>query len=267
MRTLARLSRAFTLTCLAAAFYAWLVEPYWLEVTRHSAVLPGHTLRIVHLSDLHTRGLGRREERMVQLVERERPDLIVMTGDFLTGRGGTPATRADIAGVKAVVSRLRARLGVYAVPGNWEYWRGLGRPHVLVEGTGARMLRNSAVEVRPRLWLVGLDDECAGDPDDDLAFRGVPRGAAAIAILHSPAPFRRLAPRAPLVFAGHSHGGQMRLPFLPPLWLPPGTEGFVAGWYSSGNSRLYVSRGVGTSVLPLRLWCRPEIAVVDVRPR
>jgi predicted MPP superfamily phosphohydrolase len=87
-----------------------------------------------------------------------------------------------------------------------------------------------------------------------------------IALFHSPEYFDQIAPTIDLAFAGHTHGGQVNAPLAGALWLPPGSGRFVEGWYSSANAKLYVSRGVGTSIAPLRFLCRPEIAVVIVTP-
>ena len=266
LRSIRRVSRAFTLACFAVAVYAGLIEPRWLQVTRHATSVHGETLRLVHLTDLHTRGLGLLERRVIEQVSAADPDVVLITGDIVAGMRGASIAATELADVRAVLARLSARIGVFAVPGNWEHWRGFQDPAVLVHGTRVTMLRNSAVEIRAGLWLVGLDDACGGAPDEAAAFREVPPGATVLAMMHSPAPFPSLAARASLVFAGHSHGGQVRFPFLPPLWLPPQTNGFVAGWYEHAASRMYVSRGVGTSILPLRFFCRPEVAVIDVRP-
>jgi predicted MPP superfamily phosphohydrolase len=260
-------TRLFTATCLGAGLYAWAVEPFWLEVTRHTLALPAvGALRIVHLSDLHTSGMGRLERRMLDRLAAARPDIVVITGDVLATGRRRSLSPAEQRAVQEVLSKLQAPLGVFAVPGNWEYWRGLEDPTPLFAGAGVRLLRNGAAEVRRGLWIVGVDDACAGRADVDAAFAGMPADATVIALMHSPSPFPRVAPRAPLVLAGHSHGGQVRLPFLGALWLPPETGRFVQGWYTSGSSRLYVSRGVGTSIFRLRFLCRPEIAVIDVRP-
>ena len=253
-----------TLALLALLLYAWGVERFWIEVTVHRVVLPLEApLRLLHLSDLHTSGRGRREARMLALAAQLHPDVIVITGDIVAN--GPPGLQAaEREGLRSVLSELHAPLGAFAVPGNWEHARGLRDPHPLFEGTPVRLLQNEGVEIRAGLWIVGLDDAWAGAPEE--AFRGVPRGATAIALLHSPAPFPEIAPRAALVLAGHSHGGQVRLPFLPPLWTPPETNGYVAGWYEAGAARLYVNRGLGTSLLPLRFLCRPEMTVIDAGP-
>ena len=256
---------------LLLAAYAGAVEPFWIEVTRHHVAAPLEPpLKIAHLSDLHTNGLGRRERILLDLLERERPDAIVITGDSLVDGvvlGFPRADRADAVYARAgeLLGRLRAPLGVWAVRGNWEDIRTIRDERGFYRGLGLHLLVNEARELRPGVWLAGLDD-LQGAPDVDAAFRSIPEGTVAIALFHSPALFARVAGRCPLALAGHTHGGQVRLPFLPPLWLPWGSGRFVEGWYEAKGSRLYVSRGIGTSVLPIRMLARPELALITLGP-
>lgn len=126
------------------------------------------------------------------------------------------------------------------------------------------MLLNTSCEVRDGVWVVGFDDLYGGSPKPDEAFSGVPQSAYRIALFHSPPFFEKVAGRCELALAGHSHGGQVRLPLYGPLWLPPYSGGFVDGWFERLGTRMYVSRGVGTSILDVRLWCRPEISIITV---
>jgi hypothetical protein len=87
-----------------------------------------------------------------------------------------------------------------------------------------------------------------------------------LALFHSPDLFDAVAPKVDLALAGHTHGGQVSLPLLGPPWLPPGSGAYVDGWYQRGAARMHVSRGVGTSILPVRFLCRPEVAVVELIP-
>ncbi len=243
-----------------AAYGVW-VEPYWVEVSHHTVTAPVRTpLVVLHLSDLHTHGFGPREKTIVEVVGRERPDVIVVTGDIVdTG---------DLEPARAVFAQMSAPLGVWAVRGNWENWEPPPGDRAQLGSFGARLLVNEGTLVRPDVWLIGLDDPMSGSPDVAAALHAAPSDAAKIALYHSPEIFDALAPQIDLALAGHTHGGQVRVPLLGPPWTPPGSGRYVAGWYSAGSgpARMYVSRGVGTSVLPIRFACRPEIAVITVRP-
>jgi predicted MPP superfamily phosphohydrolase len=249
---------ALSAAALGALLHAALVEPRRIEVTRHTVGLAlDEPLTIAHLTDLHTRGLGMRERRMLTLLEREHPDVIVVTGDIVADRG-------TLAEALPVLARLRARLGVWAVRGNWEHWRSAGNEAAALGSVGVGLLDNQARALQPGIWLAGFDDALAGRPDPDAALHGIPDGAVVIGLFHSPAFFDRVAGRIPLAFAGHTHGGQVRLPGLPPFWLPRAVGRYVAGWFERSGSRLYVSRGIGTTILPLRFDCRPELAIVTL---
>jgi uncharacterized protein len=236
------------------------IEPYWIEVTHHSIAAPLNTpITIAHLTDIHTSGLGRREEKMLQILDAERPDLIVITGDAIN-------TKFDYSGLSEVLRNLHAPLGVWIVRGNHEAWWPISNARDYYAEAGVRLLWNEKAEVAPGIWLIGIDDLFAGKPDDG-AFDGLPDTAYRIAMFHSPSYFDRIAGRCDLAFSGHSHGGQVRLPFLGPLWTPPFVGRYVAGWFEQKGTRMYVSRGVGTSIADVRFLCRPEIAILKIVPR
>lgn len=253
----------FILLILAVAVDAFLIEPNWIEVTRYRArtlspSFMGAALKIAQLSDLHTNSVGFRERRLLALLDAEQPDLIVVTGDTVT-RGDDPEATREL------LARLHAPLGVWVVRGNWENWRPYRNERAFYASAGVNFLLNEARPVREGVWLVGLDDPSSGTPDLEAALRGVPLDAFTIAVFHAPAYFDdRVALRCPLALAGHTHGGQVRLPFVRPLWLPRGSGRFLEGWYEQGSSRMYVSRGVGTSMLPVRFFCRPELAIITL---
>lgn len=236
--------------------YAYIVESSWIEVThlQVNAPITGR-LKIAQLSDLHTRGMNRVERRLIDLLAQERPDLIVITGDSIADEG----TYED---VYELYDRLHAPLGVYLVNGNWEHWRPPPSGNRLP--SHVKILHNTSQKIRDHLFLVGLDDAVTGVPDLAHAIRGIPPQSFRIGLFHSPVFFDESSDQFQVALAGHTHGGQIRLPFFGPLWLPPGSGAYVQGWYSRGSSRLYVSRGIGTSVLPLRLLCRPELVIVEL---
>jgi len=277
------------LLAVIAGVDAFLIEPDWIEVTHHRVPAPlASPLKIAHLSDLHTQGFGLREGRMIASLDQEHPDLIVITGDSISNRGiasffpsrtePSPQSSGDESPEDAesrdsyeryrqcaeVLQRLHAPLGVWLVKGNWEHWHPPKDERGFYEAVGIRFLKNSAGQVRPGIWILGLDDAIVGSPDFEGALKGVPSDAFKIVLFHSPTYFRTVAGRCDLVLAGHTHGGQVYLPFLTRLWLPPGCGGFLAGWYEEQGSRMYVSRGIGTSTMRVRFLCRPELAFITV---
>ena len=306
-RTGRRRRAAATLVVLGAfvSVDATVIEPYRIEVSRHT-ISAGveKPIVIAHLSDLHTHGLGRREKTVIEILERERPDVIVVTGDLVD--------EGDLEPARPLFEKLHAPLGVWVVRGNWENWMPPSNDRSTLASFGATLLVNEGALLRRDIWLAGLDDPMSGIPDVDQALRDAPPDATRIALFHSPAVFDRLAPRIDLAFAGHTHGGQVQLPLLGALWKPPGSGRYLAGWYSAptdhsphadrsghtnhapnldpsaradrqahadsvghgerasgsiASAQLFVSRGVGTSLLPVRFLCRPELAVITLRPR
>jgi predicted MPP superfamily phosphohydrolase len=272
-----RLSRARTLVPLAGLLAGFLsgtwgfgLEPSWLEGARHRVMAPvDPPLVIAHLSDLHVRRLGRREESLLALLAREKPDAIVITGDSpVDGDVLVPDRERDddyaYARVGELLDRLHAPLGVWAVRGNWENERRPRDERAYYEAHGVRLLVNEARELRAGVWVAGVDDP-EGAPDVEAALRSIPEGAFAVGLFHSPALFDAVAGRLPLSLAGHTHGGQVRPPFVRPFWLPKWSGRYLEGWYEGQRgSRLYVSRGIGTSFLPVRFLCRPELAIVTL---
>jgi hypothetical protein len=214
---------------------------------------------MAHLTDIHARDVGRRERRLVEILDAEKPDLIVITGDTVVP-DFTPEGLSD------VLKQLHAPLGVWLVLGNWEHWQNAPMDEAFYATAGVHLMLNTGQRVRDDVWLAGFDDLPTGKPDLEAAFAGRPADMFTIALFHSPAYFDHVAGQCHLAFAGHTHGGQVRLPLLPPLWLPPGCGSYAAGWYERNGSRLYVSRGVGTSVVPVRFFCRPEVAFITVGP-
>jgi uncharacterized protein len=258
MRRIILLLFAFALA--AAAVDAYFIEPYRIEVTHYSVQAPiARPLRIAHLTDLRTLGLGRREQKLLELLDAESPDVIIISGDNLTHG-------FDYAKVRPLLSRLHAPLGVWFVRGNWENRYPLKNERAFYAQVGVHFLLNDAAQLEPGVWLAGLDDPSTSAPNLDAALAKIPPGAYTILTFHAPGFFNQAAGRAPLVLAGHTHGGQVHIPFVPVFWKPHGSGRYLDGWYESRGSKMYVSRGIGTSVLPVRFLCRPELATITIGP-
>ena len=244
--------------------YGALDGAWWpnrrIEVTRHVISAPlERPLRLALVADLHVVSPGPRERRLLELLERERPDAIALNGDF--GALGAPP---DACG--PVLARMHAPLGVWATLGNWDYGHPVGDWRTFLDAHGVRLLRNESAALAAGLWLVGLDSALVGMPDLDAALAEVPAGGYAVAIIHCPVLFDDVAARVPLALAGHTHGGQILVPGLRPLYMPRGCWPYVSGWYEREGSRMYVSRGIGCPSLPVRIACSPELAMFEFVP-
>lgn len=256
---------------LALSFYGVVVRRRWVRVRTIDVVVPGlgaafDGYRIAQLSDLHIGGLWprARAERWARLANRLEVDLIALTGDYVTS--GT-AFHADIA---AVLTSLRARDGVIAVMGNHDYF-GEGEPllTLLAEG-GVSVLHNRSLRLsrgEDGLVIAGVDDTYTRRADVALALAGRRAGEPLIVLAHDPQLFPELARGgADLVLSGHTHGGQLALPFAAErLNLARLSYLHHAGLYRIGASWLYVHPGLGTTGPPVRIGAAPEITVLRLR--
>lgn len=248
------------------ATYATLIEPRRPVLERVTVRLPRlprslEGLRIGHLSDLH---LGFPHTRAnlhwaVEQMQREQPELIVITGDFVNA--GSAITRSP-----DLLRFLHAPLGVYGVTGNHDMWEGADELRSYLEPLGIEFLLNRSKRLQWRgepLWIAGVDDIWYGAPDVDAALCHIPDDAFTLFLCHAPDFADRVAHRSiDLQLSGHTHGGQMRLPWLGCCCLPHYGVRYISGLYRVGPMHLYVSRGLGG--LPGRLNCPPEATIVEV---
>ncbi len=239
-----------------------------IECTEHTVAVPRlpealRGLRVVQLSDLHRsqHTSDRVLHHAVSLANAAEPDLVILTGDFVT------KDPADIGPCAHILAPLCARLGVYAILGNHDYTAdGPAMAHALTQ-QGITMLTNRSVRLEHGLTLVGLDDDRCGRPNLPRAFDHVGPEDPTLVLCHNPAVAERVADRACIVFAGHTHGGQVRVPVLTPWKVRGiGAKHYRAGWFTVGNAKLYVHRGLGQVGLPFRFRCRPEVAVFTLEP-
>lgn len=239
----------------------FVVEKLQLSIAK---VPPGPGLRIVHLSDLHLRSLSNHFAAAATTINELRPDLILLTGDYLD-------QARKLEGALDFVSLLRSEGGIFAVQGNWEYWARLeGEPlRRRLDKVGVDLLINERRDLLIRgipLSILGIDYPSASHGLEKIR-QAATSSRLNIVLSHVPAfGHDRLAPVADLILSGHTHGGQVRLPYIHPFYLPRFSAPFVSGLYRVTTNRipLYVTRGMGTSVLPVRLFCQPEITLLQL---
>ena len=239
------------------------VHPVRTSPPRPHVRPPG--LRVALATDMHAPQEWMDGTALARTVAAFRPDLLLVCGDALDRRGDEHLVRA--------YETLPASSGKFATLGNWEYQGGcdLARLRREYDRAGVRLLVNEAATVEVRgepVRLVGLDDVLRGRPRLDLLEHGSGGHARTIVMSHCPILFddvARVARFPHLVFAGHTHGGQIT-PFGHVFMLPRGSGRFVRGWYEAprGRHRLYVSRGLGNSTIPLRIGSPPEISLLTV---
>ena len=231
------------------------------DVTVPVPHLPRHLegLTIAHLTDTHLRRLGRLEERVLAAVQAQDPAVVVLTGDMISSRQALPLL-AEFCRALTAPGRH-----VLAIRGNHEVSAQVPVTDLrqLYRRAGARLLVNEHVALDAALTIVGTENSVTQHYDLRTALQGMPATPVRIHLSHAPEVFdwtREPAVSFALCLAGHTHGGQIRFPFLPP-YVPPGAgPRFVAGWYPHTKmGPAYVSRGIGTTCITLRLNCPPEL--------
>lgn len=261
-------------TLIAGEKWATAVEPHWDEVERLEMPLPRldkafDGYRIAQLSDIHL-GDGMNRARLEGVVAQTNAlgaDLIVITGDFVSGDG--PRWAKDLTGG---LRDLRARDGVLAVLGNHDIWADARVIRRALRDAGIRELPNEVHVLRrghAKTFIVGADDPWYGKARVAPIARALPQEGAAILLAHEPDfadVFCQLG-RFDLQLSGHSHGGQVCAPFLGPIHLPRYGQKYPRGQYQVGDMILYTNRGIGSSGIPVRFNCRPEISLFTLRSK
>ncbi len=260
-----------TLSMVAALHEARYRSPYRPEVARATLRLPkGHRgldgLQIAFLTDTHVGPFMSADDlrRAVMLAAKETPDLLLFGGDMISEAPRFAEPAAEALGELARLTPC----GAFAVLGNHDLVFGGPAVTAALERHGITVLRNRAVIVEragDRLWIVGIDDAMVGNPDVDAAFRDVPQGAPALALWHEGDFADQVAAAGAFAqLSGHSHGGQVRLPLLGPVALPPGGRRHVIGMSDANGMPVYVSRGVGVYRPAVRIDCPPEVTLITL---
>jgi hypothetical protein len=256
--------------------WAFWLEPSSLMVRRHSFTVQNwpavRPLRVALIADIHGGSPYTDREKIqavVKLTNRQKPDLVALLGDniVLGVLGGAFMTPAEVADA---LRGLEAPLGVFAVLGNHDWWYNGEEMRQALEEAGYRTLLDEVVPLDfkgQRIFVAGLEDEWTRRPDVAQVMAQVPAGAPVIVLTHNPDLFPKLPPVNGVVLAAHTHGGQVRLPFMGAPIVPSRyRQRYVQGYVRAGDQQMFVTSGIGTSVLPVRFRVPPEIAMITVRP-
>jgi uncharacterized protein len=272
-RTFLRLAGGATMTAGlggAIAHYAMALEPNNPILERRQvrlSKLPNafDGFRILLLTDLHlypftTTNLIR---RTVEISNALKPDLVLLGGDFVCGFAEAAFDLASI------LERLDAKHGLFAVLGNHDHYLGA---QIVLDGlrrASIRVLMNEGVRLTvgdSSIFLAGVDSVSAGRPDPRAAFSARRNEAVSLALVHEPDYINQLSSlvQVDLQLSGHTHGGQVRIPGLGAIVLPPWGHTYVEGLYRVGSSHVYTSRGIGMVGLPFRFNCPPEVTEITL---
>lgn len=268
-----RRTRRLALLVAVLLVLVWTVgiEPRWVAAREIEVAVPKWAgppgLKVAVASDWHftKRPLRRvmtveRARRIVAEINAARPDVILLPGDFITDADYRPehaATPEDE--IAQELGRLKAPLGVFAVLGNHDWWHDGPRFMAALRRQGIVVLENEARAIDANLWVVGVGDHSTGHSRPREAMAGVPARAQALVMMHDPASLFDLPPVQGLVVAAHTHGGQIRLPFIGAPVVPGAApREWAHGWVAHGDRQMYVTSGLGVSILPVRFNSRPE---------
>jgi predicted MPP superfamily phosphohydrolase len=198
----------------------------------------------------------------MQLIMAEEPDLLLLGGDYVSESPRYLPETASVIGAYA----QHPPLGALAVFGNHDYSNDAPRMERLLSTAGVHVLRNEATFLSEAdLWIAGIDDAILSTADVAGTFSQVPDQSCVVALWHEPDGADQVAPYgAMLQLSGHSHGGQVRLPFVGHVAAPPGGRHYVSGLYNASGMPVYTSHGVGAYRPPLRYRCAPEVTLVSL---
>lgn len=263
--------------------YPGEIERHWIDVTNREFFLRGlspgmNGMRVVQLSDIHLDDFTEPYflRQVVDRVNRLQPDAVFLTGDYVSDILGNQKFSIGAAWQCAhILSAIQCKR-IYAILGNHDIAVDANQVTAALEANGIPVLRNACLPLDfsgSRIWLAGLDDILEGHPDPDLAIPASIRNRPnepVILLCHAPDYADILishpaAKSVALMLSGHTHGGQVRLPFFGAVELPDWGRKYVEGAFRFGAMQLYVNRGIGTIGVPFRLNCPPEITVLTLR--
>ena len=258
--------------CLIVAFLVWgtLIEPR-LTVVREMNIEyadgPCQPIRLAVLGDFHVGSPHVTLERLAKIVKQindSRPELILLLGDYVS-MGGTEIAPEPIA---KILSELKAPLGVVSVLGNHDWWLDGHRVRKALEGGGIVVLENDKFRINlpcGPFWVAGLADDTTRMPLPELVLEDIPNGETIIMIAHDPANFLETPDRSLIYLAAHTHGGQVYLPLFGALFVQGrAPRRYAYGIIEEGNKVMYVTGGIGTSILPIRFNMPPEVVFMTV---
>ena len=276
-RKFIRLTAAAGIAALAAD--TTLLAPNRVRIVRQQIALPRWPARlegftIALLSDFHYDPYFSVHpiHSAIPLVNDLHPEMIVLTGDFVSAPwvGDAAAAASKAEPCAQLLRQLHAPHGVWAVLGNHDVFTDPDRVTAALQSNGIQVLSNQSASCErdgARFWLAGVDDVLGGTADLNATLHGIPAGEPTVLLAHEPDYADYVSRHSvDLQLSGHSHGGQVRIPFLRPLYLPLLAHKYIWGLYQIGGLTLYTNPGLGTVGAPVRMNCPPEITLITLRP-
>lgn len=269
-----RMKKCMIVSCILlflVIFCIWqdndvVVSNYTYENSKIIGALDGY--KILQISDLHNKEFGKDQKRLIDIVDKENPDVVVITGDIID------SNHTDIDVTLGFIDRAVKIAPVYYVTGNHEYRLDSDELNKLMDGMekdGVILLDNEVAEItrgNESFYLIGLDDNNLSDNTLENIVTELKADKLQVLLAHEPQCMESYSgSNVDLVFAGHAHGGQFRLPYIGGIVAP--NQGFfpkyTAGTYIENHTTMIVSRGLGNSIMPIRIFNRPEVVVVKLK--
>src|SRR6185369_11351296 len=259
-------------------FWGFFIEPNRLvlrqetiEIENWPQSLDG--LRIAVISDIHVGGSFIDDKKLRSIVDRTnqlQPDIIILLGDYMSSNGWI-RRRVEPEVFAPILKNFSAPLGTYSVLGNHDSWYDGQKVRAGLEQNGIKVLENEVIQINTRgtsFWLVGLADLWTRPQLIPETLAKVPEGQTVIALTHNPDIFPRLPARVPLLLAGHTHGGQVRFPLIGSVVESSRFgERYERGHVFENNHHLFVTTGIGTSIMPVRFGVPPEIVLLTLKSK
>lgn len=252
---------------LILIFWSVFIEPNMLAINSlnlKSKDLNG--LKIIFVGDFHVKKNQRKNlVRVVNKINEQNPDLILTTGDFVNGHNEKDSM--PIEEISQELSKLKSKYGIYSVLGNHDWWQDGEKIKFFLEKNGIVVLEDESRTIKIKnqnLCIIGVEDITTRTVDIEKAFKNV--SSPSILLTHSPDTFPLITKnkKTDLVLAGHTHGGQVAIPFIGALVVPSDYgRKYAQGLIRENNKTMFVTKGIGTSILPIRFNCIPEIVVIN----
>ncbi|MCK4592788.1 metallophosphoesterase [Candidatus Parcubacteria bacterium] len=265
---------SFLISIIILFWYGFIFEPNNIQVERISVEIENlpesfNGAKIVHLTDFHSRNFSRREKRVLEILEDIDPDFVFITGDFIDH------STKDLDSCQKFWRELSSQYQgkTFGVLGNHEHW--IKSPDIaaikkMLEENGISVLNNENRKIfqgGKYIYLLGVDDPDSEKDDLPKAMINTEENIPKILLAHSPDIIDNLqGEKVDLILVGHTHGGQVVIPFVKPFWVPTKNRGkYASGLFRINDTNLYVNRGIGMASLQIRFNCPPEITVIELK--